>query len=148
MAPAGWSPSRGSRLAAAAFLVSQLGVVFGGSVILERMLGDAAFVAHPHMADLWRAGHSHAAVLLILALACLPWIDVARLSEAARWFARVAISSASITFPLAFFFAVPTPAVERPGPALWLLWPGGALFAAGIVVLTIGLLRRERDDGA
>lgn len=133
--------SRESRLTAAVFILSFLGVMFGGAVITAKLAGDPAYAASTLHADFWRAGHAHAAAFLVLALVCLPWIDAAALSPALRWFARIAISSASITFPLSFFLAVPTPETTVAGPALGLLWPGGALLGAGLLVLAIGLFR-------
>lgn len=133
--------SRASRITAAVFILSFLGVMFGGAVITAKLAGEPAYGASGLHEDFWRAGHAHAASFLVLALVCLPFIDAAALSERARWFARVAISSASITFPLAFFLAAPTPEATEPGPALALLWPGGAALAAGLTVLAAGLFR-------
>lgn len=133
--------SRESRITAAVFILSFLGVMFGGAVITGKLVGDPAYTSSPLHEDLWRAGHAHAASFLVLALVCLPWIDAAALSNRARWFARVAISTASITFPLAFFLAAPTVETVEAGPALALLWPGGALLGAGLVTLAVGLFR-------
>lgn len=133
--------SRATRWTAAAFVLSFLGVMFGGWVLLGKLTTDPAYGASPLHQDLWRAGHAHAALFLLLALACLPYIDAAALSERARWFARIAISSASITFPAAFFLAAPTPAATSAGPVLALVYPGAALLAAGLLVLARGLLR-------
>lgn len=133
--------SRESRLTAAVFILSFLGVMFGGAVLTGKLVGEPAYVGSPLHEDFWRAGHAHAASFLVLALVCLPWIDAAALSPRLRWFARVAISSASITFPLAFFLAAPTPETTTAGPVLMLLWPGGALLAAGLVTLAVGLFR-------
>ena len=133
--------SRESRITGAVFILSFLGVMFGGAVITGKLAGDPAYTRSVLHEDFWRAGHAHAASFLVLALVCLPWIDAAALTERLRWFARVAISSASITFPLGFFLAAPTPETTVAGPALGLLWPGGALLAAGLVTLAVGLFR-------
>lgn len=133
--------SRESRVTAAVFILSFLGVMFGGAVLTGKLVGPPGYGGSPLHEDFWRAGHAHAAAFLVLALVCLPWIDAATLSARMRWFARVAISSASISFPLAFFLAAPAPETTEVGPALMLLWPGGALLAAGLVTLAVGLLR-------
>lgn len=136
--------SRATRWTAAAFILSFLGVMFGGWVLLGKLTTDPAYAESPLHQDLWRAGHAHAALFLLLALVCLPWIDAAALPERARWFARIAVSSASITFPLAFFLAAPTPAATQAGPVLGLVVPGAALLGIGLIVLAWGLLRGER----
>ncbi|MEE4299158.1 MAG: hypothetical protein V2J24_06935 [Pseudomonadales bacterium] len=133
--------TRASRVTAAVFILSFLGVMFGGAVITGKLTGEPAYAGSVLHEDFWRAGHAHAAAFLVLALVCLPWIDAAALSDRLRWFARIAISSASITFPLGFFLAAPTPETTEAGPALALLWPGGAVLAAGLVTLAVGLFR-------
>lgn len=140
--------SRETRIVGAVFLLSLLGVMFGGAVLLDRLTADPAFGGNALQQDLWRAGHAHAGLFLILALVILPWVDAARLGGRARWFVRIAVSSASISFPLAFFLAVPDATVDEAGPMLTLIWPGTGLFAAGLIVLAIGLLRgpAERAD--
>jgi hypothetical protein len=136
--------SRETRWTGAVLIVSLLGVMFGGTVLLDRLTADPAWGGNALHQDLWRAGHAHAGVFLILALVLLPWIDAARLGHGTAWFVRIAVAQASISFPLAFFLAVPTPAVTEPGPALGLLWPGGLALAAGLGVLAWGLARRPR----
>jgi hypothetical protein len=126
---------------AAAFVVSLVGVMFGGWVLLGKLTGDPAYGASPLHQDLWRAGHAHAGIFLILALVILPWVDAAALGSAARWYVRIAVSSASITFPLAFFLAAPNPQVLTPTPVLALVYPGAALLASGLLLLAWGLLR-------
>lgn len=133
--------TRESRLTAAVLLLSFLGVMFGGSVLTEKLVSATSYSGHPLHQDFWRAGHAHAALFLLLALVCLPWIDAAALGSRMRWFARIAISSASITFPLAFFLGAPDPQTIEATMAIWLLAPGAVLAASGIVVLAVGLLR-------
>jgi len=133
--------TRESRLTAAVLLLSFLGVMFGGSVLTEKLVSATSYSGHPLHQDFWRAGHAHAALFLLLALVCLPWIDAAALGLRMRWFARIAISSASITFPLAFFLGAPDPQTTEATLAIWLLAPGAVLAASGIVVLAVGLLR-------
>jgi len=72
----------------------------------------------------------------------LPWIDAARGSEGLRWALRILISSASITFPLAFFLGAPSPGTVIPEPALGLLIPGAILLASGLTILAWALLRK------
>ena len=140
--PSAFPLSLASRRMAAVMIFSLLGVMFGGAVLTYRLVALPAYGASPLHQDLWRAGHAHAALFLVLTLVCLPWIDAARLSEPLRWVLRVLISSASVTFPAAFFFAAPSPATVEATPVLWLLVPGAILFASGLLLLVWGLLRR------
>jgi hypothetical protein len=47
--------------------------------------------------DLWRAGHAHAGVWLILALVTLRYVDEANLSNVMKWIVRGSIHIASPT---------------------------------------------------
>lgn len=134
--------SQASRNMGAVLILSFLGVMFGGSVLTWRIVNLPGYLGSPLHQDLWRAGHAHAALFLVLTLVLLPWIDAARASEGLRWVLRVLISSASITFPLAFFLGAPNPGTVVPAPALGLLIPGAILLATGLTILAWGLLRK------
>ena len=135
------SLSQASRNMGAVLILSLVGVMFGGSVLTWRIVNLPAYLASPLHQDLWRAGHAHAALFLLLTLVLLPWIDAARGSEGLRWALRILISSASITFPLAFFLGAPSPATASPEPALGLLIPGAILLVTGLTMLVWALLR-------
>ena len=47
-------------------------VVFGGVSLLRLLVDDPAYADNQLRQDLWRAGHAHAAVLLLLSLVVLP----------------------------------------------------------------------------
>jgi hypothetical protein len=55
------------RVAGIVFIVLPT-VMFGGVSILRLLMGDPDYMANPPRQDLWRAGHAHAGVLLILSL--------------------------------------------------------------------------------
>jgi hypothetical protein len=44
-------------------------VMFGGVSLLRLLIADPAYMDNPLRQDLWRAGHAHAGVLLVLSLA-------------------------------------------------------------------------------
>jgi hypothetical protein len=73
--------TRESRQVAGALLVFLPTVILGGVSILTLLIGDPAYTANRLRQDLWRAGHAHAGVLLILSLVTLRYIDEASLSE-------------------------------------------------------------------
>jgi hypothetical protein len=53
------------------------GVMYGGVSILRLLIGDPTYMENPLRQDLWRAGHAHAGVWLILALVALRYVDEA-----------------------------------------------------------------------
>ena len=70
-----------SRRLAGVLLILMPTVVFGGVSLLSLLIGDPRYAQNPLRQDLWRAGHAHAGVLLVLSLVVLRYVDEARLSE-------------------------------------------------------------------
>jgi hypothetical protein len=70
-----------SRFLAGILLIVLPTVMFGGASILSLLIGDATYMQNPLRQDLWRAGHAHAGVWLILALVALRYMDEANLSN-------------------------------------------------------------------
>ncbi|HYN63186.1 MAG TPA: hypothetical protein VES36_01165 [Candidatus Limnocylindrales bacterium] len=81
--------SDASRRLAGWLLVLLPTAVFGGASLLSMIVGQApGYLDNQVRQDLWRAGHAHAAVLLVLSLVLLRYVDEANLSPAWRWVAR------------------------------------------------------------
>lgn len=133
-----------SRRLAGLLLVILPTVMIGGVSILTLLVGDPAYMRNPLRQDLWRAGHAHAGVLLVLSLVVLRYVDEARLTPRLKTFVRVAAPSAAILMPLAFFLSVLNPDATEPNGLITLAYVGAAVLAAGVVVLGIGLLRNSR----
>ena len=68
--------SRESRMLAGVILVLIPTVMFGGVSLLGFLTrGEAGYVDNPIRQDLFRAGHAHAGVYLILSLVMLRYVD-------------------------------------------------------------------------
>jgi hypothetical protein len=119
-------------------------VVFGGTSLLTLLIGDPTYAENPLRRDLWRAGHAHAGVLLILSLVVLRYVDEAALSRRAGSFARHAVPAAALLLPAAFFGSVLSPEATAPNAIIYLGYVGGVLLAAGLLTLGVGLLRSPR----
>jgi hypothetical protein len=94
--------------------------MFGGTSLLTLLISDPAYTANPLRQDLWRAGHAHAGVLLILSLVVLRYVDEARLSSKVKQFVRSSVPSAAVLLPAAFFLSVLSPAAEGPIAVIYL----------------------------
>jgi uncharacterized membrane protein len=140
--------SRESRRWAGILLVILPSVMFGGVSILRLLIGDPAYMENPLRQDLWRAGHAHAGVLLILSLVALRYVDEARLSERLKEVVRAFLPTAAILMPAAFFLSVLQPAARQPNGFIYLAYVGASLLAVGVVVLGVGLLRATARDAA
>jgi hypothetical protein len=133
-----------SRRLAGLLLVILPTVMVGGVSILTLLVGEPAYMRNPLRQDLWRAGHAHAGVLLVLSLVVLRYVDEAQLTARLKTFVRFAAPSAAILMPLAFFLSVLEPDATEPNELIALAYVGAAVLAAGVVLLGIGLLRGSR----
>jgi hypothetical protein len=131
-----------SRLLAGILLIVLPTVMIGGISILSLLIGDPAYMENPLRQDLWRAGHAHAGVWLILALVSLRYVDEADLSNVMKWLVRGSIPIAAILVPAAFFLSVLLPDARTPNALIYLAYVGAALLAVGVLVLGVGLIRR------
>jgi len=134
--------SRESRITAGILLVVLPSVMYGGLTILSLLVGRTpGYADNPLRHDLWRAGHAHAGVYLVLSLVLLRYVDEARLSPFWRWIARTGAPIAAILIPAAFFLSVVSPAATEPNALINLAYVGAAFLAAAVASLGIGLLR-------
>jgi hypothetical protein len=133
--------SRESRFMAGLLLVILPTVMLGGVSILTLLIGTPEYMANKLRQDLWRAGHAHAGVFLILALIALRYVDEAALSDGAKRFVRSGIPSAAIILPVAFFFSVLTPDATKPNAMINLAYVGAVVVALAVLTLGIGLIR-------
>lgn len=134
--------SRESRLTAGVLLILLPAVVYGGTSILSLLIGDPAYAQNELRQDLWRAGHAHAGVLLILSLVTLRYVDEANLPGWLKRVARHSIPAAAVLLPAAFFLSVLSPEATEPNAMIYLAFVGAASLALGVLVLGIGLIRR------
>ena len=131
-----------SRRLAGILLIVLPSVMFGGVSILSLLIGDPAYMKNALRQDLWRAGHAHAGVWLILALVALRYVDEASLSGGLKWFVRISIPVAAIAGPAGFFLSVLAPDATAPNGLINLVYLGAIVLALGVLVLGIGLVRR------
>jgi hypothetical protein len=130
-----------SRRTAGVLLIVFPTVVIGGVSVLTLLVTDPAYADNPLRQDLWRAGHAHAGVLLLLSLIALRYVDDARLAERTRSLVRWAFPATAVLLPLAFFLSVLTPSAIAPNPLINLAYLGAVVLAAAMLTLGVGLVR-------
>src|SRR6202022_4891625 len=117
-------------------------VMFGGLTLLSALTGNSpGYADNPLRHDLWRAGHAHAGVYLVLSLVMLRYVDEAVLSPFWKWLARTGAPIAAILIPAAFFLSVASPTAKEPDGLLNLAYIGATFLAAAVLTLGIGLIR-------
>jgi hypothetical protein len=119
-------------------------VAFGGISILTLLISpESGYMENPLRQDLWRAGHAHAGVFLILSLIILFYVDDANLSNNLKKFVRIGTPISAIIVPFAFFFSVIDPDATEPNALIYLTYIGFGLLTITLVVLGIGLLKSK-----
>jgi drug/metabolite transporter superfamily protein YnfA len=120
-------------------------VMYGGLTILTLLTQRRqGFVDNPRRHDLWRAGHAHAGVYLVLSLVMLRYVDEALLSPFWKWIARTGAPIAAILIPAAFFLSVASPTATEPNGLLNLAYVGALFLAAAVLSLGVRLIRAAR----
>jgi hypothetical protein len=87
---------------------------------------------------LWRAGHAHAGVWLILSLIVQLLLDSARLSPAMRWLSRICAPAAAVAMSAGLFGLAFLPGFR------WVLYAGALCLVVSLVLTGVGLLRNQR----
>ncbi len=134
-----------SRRVAGALLIIMPTVVIGGVSVLTLLVNDPDYTANALRQDLWRAGHAHAGVLLILSLVALRYVDETALAERTRWFVRLAFPTAAILLPVAYFLSVLSPDATEPNALVNLAYVGAVVLVVGMVTLGVGLVRHGSE---
>jgi hypothetical protein len=135
-----------SRREAGILLVIFPTVLYGGVTLLRLLINDPRYAQNALRQDLWRAGHAHAGVLLILSLIALRYVDDANLSYGWKRVVRSLIPLSAIFLPAAFFLSVLSPDATEPNGFIYLAYVGAVMLAMGLVVLGVGLLRRTSGE--
>jgi len=120
-------------------------VMYGGLTLLGMLTGNLpGYNDNPLRHDLWRAGHAHAGVYLVLSLVMLRYVDEAALSPFWKWIARSGAPIAAILIPAAFFLSVVSPTATQPNGLMNLAYVGALFLAAAVLSLGVGLIRAAR----
>ncbi len=138
-------PNPESRRVAGILLVVFPTVIYGGVTLLTFLVNKTeGYLNNPLRQNMFRAGHAHAGVLLVLSLVALRYVDEAELADGWKTFVRLGIPSAAVLLPAGFFLSVLRPWATSPNGLVVLCFVGAAVLAAALVTLGVGLLRKPR----
>jgi hypothetical protein len=130
--------SQSSLILAGILLLALVTVESGGYFMSKVVRGHAP--ANALQTSFFRAGHAHAAVLIVLSIAILGIIDQAVLAPGWDWLARTGVPIAAILMPAGFFLSVLGRDPQKPNRAIWLLWLGVLFLTAALITAGIGLI--------
>jgi hypothetical protein len=129
-----------TKLIAGLLLISVPTIEFGGTFLLRILSGKHSEFTE-FQRSMFRAGHAHAGVLVILALVAQVFTDQARLSAPIGWAVRIGFVAAPILVSSGFFGAAMGKARTRPGGLIGLLWIGVFVLGGSLILLGTGLIR-------
>ena len=91
---------------------------------------------------MFRAGHAHAGVLVILSLVAQLLADYAYLPEPLVLPVRIGFPLAAILVSGGFFASAAGPGTTQSNAFIWILYTGALILALSVIALGIGLLRK------
>jgi hypothetical protein len=135
--------SAASRVFVAVLLLSMLAIEFGGYFLLMILSGkEKRFDRNSVTVSLFRAGHAHAGVLVVFAIAAMPYIDLLGVSDVVKMIIRICLGLAPILVSAGMFGAGGRPRRNgAPGPLVALIYAGAGALAIALVLLGVSLLR-------
>ena len=137
--------SRAARLVAGLTILGVPTIMYGGVTLLGILTKGAAGIFPGNLVldetqwALFRAGHAHAGVWVVLSLVIQVLLDSAALSAALKWLARIAAPLSAVAVSGAFF------GLAYNSNFKWLLYFGAACLVIVVVLTGVGLLRRPRS---
>ena len=133
--------SRETKILAGIILLSLPTVQYGGLAILGMLThgvagaGGAEAGLNAEQLALFRAGHAHAGVWLILSLVIQMLLDVVKLPASTKWFARIAAPVGTLALSGGFF------GLAFKVEFRFLLYIGALAMFCSLILTGVGLLR-------
>lgn len=119
-------------------------IAYGGYFLLTLLSGQQEHLELTNFQkSMFRAGHAHAGVLVILTLVLQIYLDYAQLSNFWKWLVRISLPASAITISLGFFASAIGNQITEPTKFIIILYFGIVLLALGLITLGIGLIRAK-----
>ena len=140
--------SREARIVAGLTILTVPTIMYGGVTLLGVLtngiagIGPGGLVLDDTQWALFRAGHAHAGVWVVLSVVIQILLDAAVLSPALKWVARLAAPLAAVAVSGGFF------GLAYSASFAGLLYFGGLCLVLALLLTGIGLLRRPRLAGS
>lgn len=132
--------SNAAKLVSGIMLILVPTIEFGGSFLLRVLSGSMNQLAlTDFQKSMFRAGHAHAGVLLILGLVAQVLADHVELPETAVWGVRIGFFLAPLLISGGFFGG--GMGKSEPAGLIGLLYAGALVLAVSVVTLGVGLIR-------
>ncbi len=123
-------------------LITVPSIQYGGYFLLRILSGKFNQPLTDFQRSMFRAGHAHAGVLVILAIIAQLLIDNANVSSPVEWFLRLGFPLAAILVSGGFFASASSRGAREPNSLIAVLYSGVFLLAAVALGLGIALVRQ------
>lgn len=136
-----------ARMTSGIILLTVPTIIYGGYFLLTVISGQ-----QPHLEltefqrAMFRAGHAHAGVLVILSLVIQTLVDHAAWTKRWRWLARLSFPLAAITISLGFFAGAMGEKINEPTGMIVILYVGMAILTLGLLTVGIGLIKERNTN--
>lgn len=128
-------------------LLSVPTIIYGGYFLLTVLSGQQEHLQLTYFQkSMFRSGHAHAGVLVILALLVQLFADHATLSNNWKWIARLSFPISAITISLGFFAAAIGKEITEPTSLIAILYVGMGILLFGLLTLGVGLIRKKKGS--
>lgn len=118
-------------------------IQFGGYFLLSLLAGWNEMELTDFQRSMFRAGHAHAGVLVMLSLIAQIFFDHAKLPTHVEWFARIGFPTAAVLMSGGFFFSAMETGSTHPNGLINVLFAGAILLAISLIILGVGLIRNK-----
>jgi len=116
-------------------------IQYGGYFLLTLLFDKrSGYMENALRQNLFRAGHAHAGVIIILSLVCQMLVDASDISKSFQWMVRVGVPVAAMLLSSGFFLSMLSPTGTGPNRAVNLIYCGSLILTLSVVTLGIGLL--------
>jgi len=118
-------------------------IMYGGYFLLSILSGRQKLTLTDFQKSMFRAGHAHAGVLVILAVLAEILTDYAGLIPLWEYIVRVGFPLAAILVSGGFFASASGRNITKPNRMIILLYLGILTLATSLIVLGIGLIKNN-----
>ncbi|HEY4965036.1 MAG TPA: hypothetical protein VII28_01495 [Puia sp.] len=129
-----------TRITCGIILLTVPTIQYGGYFLLSILSGKSKLPLTDFQKSMFRAGHAHAGVLVILAIIAEILIDYAGLGSAWEHIIRTGFPASAILVSGGFFASASGPNATKPNGMIGILYLGVLILAACLLILGIGLI--------
>jgi uncharacterized membrane protein YphA (DoxX/SURF4 family) len=118
-------------------------IMYGGYFLLSILSGWQKLALTDFQKSMFRAGHAHAGVLVILALIAEMLTDYAGLTPLWDHFVRIGFPLSAILVSGGFFASASGRNTTKPNRLITILYLGILILAISLIILGIGLIKNK-----